>query len=131
MTSGNEPDDRRVAKVAEPEVELDARERGPLPRDREHPGRRVDADDVDPRRRDRHREASRADAELDDRPSCAPRFLEVERHVLDDAPGPRIVEPRNLVVDGHAGMLPVVTTLARSCLFLPPRLEARASATTA
>ena len=90
--------DRRVAHVAVAQVELDARQRGALARHLEHPGRQVDADDADARRGDRHRDPARADAELEHRPARAHRLVDVERHVLDDAPRPRVVDPGDLVV---------------------------------
>ena len=45
-------------------------------------------------------------AELDDRAARAPRLLDVERDVLDDAAPPRVVELGDRVVEGHAAMLP-------------------------
>ena len=51
------------------------------------------------------REAELARAELDDGTVAAPRFLDVERDVLDDRGAPRIVDPRNGVVEGHVGQV--------------------------
>ena len=52
-----------------------------------------------PGRGDRYGDAARADAELDDGPRRRARgLLDVERHVLDDAAAPRVVEPRDGVV---------------------------------
>ena len=87
------------------QVELDTRQLGALARDLEHPGRQVDADDADARRGDRHRDPPGADAELEHRPAGANRLLDVERHVLDHAPRPRVVDAGDLVVGGHAAIL--------------------------
>jgi hypothetical protein len=97
--------DRRVAHVAVTQIELDARQLGPLARHVQHPGREVDPDDADAGRGDRHRDPARADSELEHRPAGADCLVHVERHVLDDAPRPRVVEPRDLVVRAHAAIL--------------------------
>jgi hypothetical protein len=59
-------------------------------------------------------------AELEHRPARADRLVDVERHVLDHAPRPRVVEPRDLVVRAHAAiLLPMDATRAQ--LFSRPR----------
>ena len=83
---------RRSTRSATPDLGL-------LAADREHRLARVDADDRDARRGDRNRDAAGADAELDDRPAPGRTcLLDVEGHVLDDAPAPRVVEARDRVV---------------------------------
>ena len=44
-----------------------------------------------------------ADRELDDGAVAAQRLLDVERDVLDDRGAPRVVDPRDRVVEGHVG----------------------------
>ena len=105
MTSGNSPSTGGIAHVAVAQVELDPRQLGGLARDLEHPGREVDPDHPDPGGGDRHCDPPGADAELEHGPAEALRHLEVERHVLDDGHGPRVVDAGDLVVGGHLGML--------------------------
>jgi hypothetical protein len=95
----------RPPVVTEPQVEptRDARELGLLPADVEHAGRRVDPDDVDAGGGYRDRDAARADPELHDGPRCARGFFDVEGNVLDDAPAPRVVQPRDRVVGARGG----------------------------
>ena len=112
--------DRRVADVAVAQVERDPGELGLFARHLEHAGRQVDADHVDPVRRDRHGDAAGADAELEHRPAGGERLLEIELHVLDDAPHPRVVEPGDRVVAGHAAILPAMYARATT-LFSRPR----------
>ena len=109
---------RRLAQVAEAQVELAtpasfacSAQTSSIPR------RRVDADDADAVARDRDRDPPGADAELDDRPAAPPRLLEVERHVLGDAPAPRVVEPGDRVVNAQA------FTLSFACGRYPQRLR--------
>ena len=85
--------DRRLAEVAVPEVQLDARELGPLARDLEHPLRGVDPDHGDSVGRERDRDPAGADAELDHRAARAAPPARGRTHVLDDARRPRVVEP--------------------------------------
>ena len=92
-----------------------------LTRDLEHPGRQVDADHLDAGGRDRHRDPSGADAELEHRAARAHRLLHVERHVLDDAPRPRVVDARDLVVGGHVGILCTDGRTTSLTLFSRPR----------
>src|SRR5581483_5138408 len=98
--------DRWVAEVAVAEVDLGAGGRRPLARDLEHPARGVDADDPHARQRDGDRDPAGPDAELEHRPAGAPRLLDVEVDVLDDAHRPGVVEPCDPIVGRHAGMLP-------------------------
>jgi phenylalanyl-tRNA synthetase alpha chain len=98
--------DRWLSQVAEAKVELDARSRRRLARYLEHPFRGVDADHTQPRERGWHRDPPRPDPELEHRPARAHRLGDIEVHVFDDAHRPGVVEPRDLVVDRHAGMLP-------------------------
>ena len=103
ITSGIGPLDRRVAHVAEAEIDerSDPGELGLLGSDVEHPLRGVDADHRHARRCDRDRDPARADTELDDRPARCQRLLHVEADVLDHAPRPRVVEAGDGVVYGH------------------------------
>jgi len=84
-----------------PQVDPHPGELCPLARDREHPGRQVDADDVDTGRGDRHGDPPGSDAELEHRPTRAHRLLDVERHVLDHAHRPRVVDAGDGVVGRH------------------------------
>ena len=90
--------DRWLAKVAHAQVDRDAGERGAPCADIEHPARRVHTDDADPVGGDRHRDATGSHSELDHRPPGSPCFLQVERHVLDDAGAPGVVELRYRVI---------------------------------
>ena len=76
------------------------------------------------------RDAAGADAELEHRPARAHRFGDVERHVLDDAPRPRVVEAGDLVVGRHLGIaLQRCRRRTRTCLCGPgARAAACASA---
>ena len=87
------------------QVDLDAGELGALTRDLEHPRRQVDADHVQAGGRDRDRDPSGAHPELENGAAVALRFLQVEGDVLDDGHRPGVVDPRDLVVGGHVGML--------------------------
>ena len=82
-------------------VDAEALQQDALGADREHLGRRVDADHVHPRARGRDRDPAGADAELDDLAARLERLLDVERDVLDDARAPRVVEPRDPIVDAQ------------------------------
>ena len=90
--------DRWLAKVAHAQVDVDAGERGAPCADLEHPARRVHTDDADPVGGDRDRDATGSHSELDHRAARSACFLEVERHVLDDAGAPGVVELRYRVV---------------------------------
>ena len=67
----------------------------------EHRARRVDADHPDAVARDRHRDPPGSDRELDDRAARTRGLLEVEGHVLGDAPAPRVVDLSDRVVFAH------------------------------
>ena len=86
----------------------------------EHPLREVDADHVDPRGGDRHRDPARPDAELEHRAARTHRLVDVERHVLDDAARPRVVEARDLVVHRHVAKLCSDAGDARDAVYAAP-----------
>ena len=65
------------------------------------PGERSTPITRDPGPRDRHGDPTRADGELDDRAAAALRLVDVERDVLDDGRAPRVVDPRDRVVERH------------------------------
>ena len=119
MTSGNVSVDGRVAHVAVAQVELDARELRALARDLEHPGRQVDADDADPAAAIGTAIRPVPTPSSSTGPPRAHGFLDVERHVLDHAPRPRVVDPGDLVVRGHAAIL--LPMQRRAKLFSRPR----------
>src|SRR5205085_11261657 len=70
--------DGRIEQVADPEVDLRARERRAPRADVEHSPRRVHADDADPVGGDRNCDSARADPELDDRAARTAGPPEVE-----------------------------------------------------
>ena len=100
--------DRRPAQIADPEVETfcDALALRVRVRHREHSRRLVDADHPDPGLRRGYRDPSRPDGQLDDGAARSERLLDVELHVLLDRHRPRVVDPRDPVVQravAHAG----------------------------
>ena len=125
ITSGNVAFDGRVAHVAVAQVELArrrarrarARPRASPPRGRRR--RRAMPARRSARRSGPCRRRARAPARRE-----RTRLLDVERHVLDDAARPRVVEARDLVVGGHGAMLSGMTTLATT-LFMRPRCSGR------
>ena len=92
-----------IAHVAEPQVEplRDAGLARTLGAHRQHPRRRVHADHVSAGERRRDGDPSGANRELDDFPARGESLVDVEGHVLDDARTPRVVEPRDGVVDAQ------------------------------
>ena len=56
----------------------------------------------------------------EDRPAAPHRLVDVERHVLDHAPRPRVVQPGDLVVRAHAAIL-LSMNPSRAQLFSRPR----------
>ena len=95
---------RGLAEVAEAQVQQGG---DPLvlrvgPRAREHAGRLVDAYHLDTGPGDRHGDTSRADGQLDDRPARGDGLLDVELDVLRDGGRPRVVDPRDPVVERSA-----------------------------
>ena len=118
------PLDRRVAHVSLPQVDAHPGQRRALARDLEHPLRQVDADDLNARRSHRDGDPRRADAELQHRPARANGLVDVKRDVLDDAARPGVVEPRDVVVDGHAGMLLPMQAM-HATMFTRPRWSGR------
>ena len=119
-TSGNCAVDRRLAHVALPQV--DARPRpAPLARGHlEHPGREIDADDLDPGGGDRHRDPAVPTPSSSTGPPERTRLVDVERDVLDDAPRPRVVEARDLVVGRHLAKLCSDAGDARDAVYAAP-----------
>src|SRR5829696_8529380 len=93
---------RRFTQVSDAQVEVDSGQGRPARADVEHAARGVDADHTGAVGRDRNGDPSGADAELHDRTAGPPRFLQVERDVLHDAPAPRVVELGDRVVVAHA-----------------------------
>src|SRR5918999_4416595 len=104
----HEPDallHRRILQVADAQIEelRHARALRRLAADGQHPGRRVDSDHGYARSRGRHGDAPGADGQLDDGTARLDREVDVEADVLGDAPAPRVVEPRDRVVERHGG----------------------------
>ena len=63
--------------------------------------------------------------ELDDRTARAPGLLEVERHILDHARAPRVVQLRDRVVRArHHRYRSSMVRVRAAFLFSPPRLAA-------
>ena len=117
--------DRRFPQIADAEIDerADAVLLGQGTRDREHPLRQVDADHGAAGLGDRNRDPARADGELDDGTVAAERLLDVERDVLDDRGAPRVVDPGDRVVEGHAGQSRRAGALVRSAVMDAAALE--------
>ena len=95
--------DPRAAQVAEPQVEplRDAGLPRPLGADRQHSGRRVDADHLRAGERGGNGDPPGSHGQLHHLAARGQRLVDVERDILDDTRTPRVVEPRDGVVDAQ------------------------------
>jgi hypothetical protein len=96
--------DRRLAEVAEAQVEQvgDTLALRVLPRDGEHPRRLVDADHLDAGAGDGDCDPPGADCQLDHRTARGDGLFDVELDILRDRDRPRVVDPRDPVVESLA-----------------------------
>ncbi|MDQ3086486.1 MAG: hypothetical protein M3Q67_06780 [Actinomycetota bacterium] len=107
--------DRWLAKVTHAEIEeiAHACRLRRLAGHHEHLGRGVDPDQGDTGLRDGHGDSAGSDGQLDDGAARGQSLVDIEPDVLGHGPAPRVVEARDLVVQGHEAGLRATQTNSR------------------